>query len=78
MKLPPLPYSLHPRAGQRKFPGPAQLRSPSPAPGPLHPYGRYEAADSAVVVEAAPPAELGRMMPTLRAFGALAGTPRHF
>merc|ERR1712066_1119717 len=64
VELPPLPYNLHPKAGQRKFPKEANLkqRKEEPTsrtyqhPVQIHPFGRFDHNSEAIVIE---PAEKG-------------------
>ena len=80
--LPPLPYDLHPKAGQRKFPAVKEedeekekekeeenVVATQSHPVQIQPYGIYKKEIEAVVIEAEPGDSDGA------AVGALAGPP---
>ena len=76
--LPPLPYDLHPKAGQRKFPAAKKegedeeeenVVDTQSHPAQIQPFGTYNKEIEAVVIEAEPE-QSDRL-----AVGALAGPP---
>ena len=89
--LPPLPYNLHPKAGQRKFPAVTEedeertenslesvVVSAKSHPVEVQPFGSYKEDVEAVVIEASE-TKLGRDGEDDEvAVGALAGPPRQY
>lgn len=89
--LPPLPYNLHPKAGQRKFPAVSEededrtensseavVVSAKSHPVEVQPFGSYKEDVEAIVIEASE-TKLGRYDEDDEvAVGALAGPPRQY
>ena len=85
--LPPLPYDLHPKAGQRKFPAvvdedevsvEADVVLAESHPVEIQPFGTYKEDVEAIVIEASKTG-LGRNNQDDEvAVGALAGAPRQY